>query len=367
MSFSMKVFGAGSIGNHLSNAARTLGWSVDICDIDEGALARTREDIYPARYGSWDEEINLFLVSEAPKKDYDLIFIGTPPDTHIKIALEAIKENPKAILIEKPLCGPDLENLNILITEAAKRGISLFTGYDHVVGKATAFVEDTVEKISAGNVMTLDVEFREFWGGIFNAHPWLAGPWESYLGFWKKGGGSLGEHSHAVNLWQHFSNILGAGRIIEVQAVMDFVKTEKVDYDQVALLNFKTESGMIGRCVQDVVTEPPRKWARIQYANGYIEWECNKEPGVDLVTVKDSSLPEESVQFSKTRPDDFIQELEHIHSVVLSNGKIDSPISIHKGAETMLVIAAAHLAHKNKCAVTIDYSKGCIPQALKVI
>ncbi|MDA8709148.1 Gfo/Idh/MocA family oxidoreductase [Gammaproteobacteria bacterium] len=367
MSFSMKVFGAGSIGNHLSNAARTLGWSVDMCDIDEAALIRAKEDIYPLRYGAWDEEINLFLVDEAPKKNYDLIFIGTPPDTHIKIALEAIKENPKAILIEKPLCGPDLEDLDNLVKTAAQRGIKLFTGYDHVVGKATSFVEENIQTISAGNIMTLDVEFREFWGGIFHAHPWLAGPWESYLGFWEKGGGSLGEHSHAVNLWQHFAKLLGAGRIIEVQALLDFVQTEKVNYDQVALLNFKTESGMIGRCVQDVVTEPPRKWARIQYEHGYIEWNCNKEPGIDLVSVKDQALPEEHVQFLKTRPDDFIQELKHIHSVVASSEEVDSPISIYKGAETMLVIAAAHLAHQKKCTVIIDYSQGFIPQALKII
>jgi predicted dehydrogenase len=367
MSFSMKVFGAGSIGNHLSNAARTLGWSVDICDIDEAALIRTKEDIYPARYGSWDQEISLFLVKDAPKKDYDLIFIGTPPDTHIKIALEALNENPKAILVEKPLCGPDLEELNTLINMAEQRGIKLFTGYDHVVGKATTFAEEAIGQISAGKVMTLDVEFREFWGGIFSAHPWLAGPWESYLGFWKKGGGSLGEHSHAINLWQHFSNILGAGRIVEVQAALDFIETDKVNYDQVALLNFKTESGMIGRCVQDVVTEPPRKWARIQYENGFIEWNCNKEPGVDLVTIQDNNHQAEQTKFLKTRPDDFIQELEHIHSVVMSNSKIDSPISMNKGAETMLVIAAAHLAHQKKCTVTIDYSKGFIPQALKII
>ncbi len=33
----VKIFGAGSIGNHLANAARVLGWSVDLCDVD-GAL-----------------------------------------------------------------------------------------------------------------------------------------------------------------------------------------------------------------------------------------------------------------------------------------------------------------------------------------
>ena len=34
----IKVLGAGSIGNHLSNAARGLGWAVDLVDIDPAAL-----------------------------------------------------------------------------------------------------------------------------------------------------------------------------------------------------------------------------------------------------------------------------------------------------------------------------------------
>ena len=34
----VKIYGAGSIGNHLANASRQLDWRVDICDIDAKAL-----------------------------------------------------------------------------------------------------------------------------------------------------------------------------------------------------------------------------------------------------------------------------------------------------------------------------------------
>ncbi len=42
----VKVLGAGSIGNHLSNAARKLGWRVTIVDVDPAALVRTKESLY---------------------------------------------------------------------------------------------------------------------------------------------------------------------------------------------------------------------------------------------------------------------------------------------------------------------------------
>ena len=75
----------------------------------------------------------------------------------------------------------------------------MFIGYDHVVGKATQLVEQYIAEGAIGVPLTIDVEFREHWGGIFAAHPWLAGPSDSYLGFSQRGGGASGEHSHGIN------------------------------------------------------------------------------------------------------------------------------------------------------------------------
>lgn len=366
MAFKIKILGAGSIGNHLSNAARTMGWSVDLCDIDPQALERTKTQIYPMRYGRWDENIRLFESSKAPKGGYDLIFIGTPPHVHTSLALAALDEKPKAILIEKPICGPDLEGAKELHDRAQREGVAVFVGYDHVVGKASRLATDLAASPDMGPVTTLDVEFREHWGGIFSAHPWLAGPWESYLGFWKKGGGASGEHSHAANLWQHFAHTLGAGRVVEVQATLDMVKDERVDYDRLCLMTLRTESGLVGRCVQDVVTQPPRKWARIQRTHGYVEWQCGREPGVDVVTGLLPGRVAVEQKVSKTRPDDFIEELRHIENALATDPN-KSSISLTRGLDTMLVVSAAHLSHQTGRRVKIDYSKGYTPDALTAI
>ena len=117
----VKIIGAGSIGNHLANAARKKGWDVTICDKDLDALARMKHEIYPQRYGSFDKDIKLFNVNDVPRDDFDWIFIGTPPDSHISLAMTALKENPKGILIEKPLSGPDLKNCDELVSTAKKK------------------------------------------------------------------------------------------------------------------------------------------------------------------------------------------------------------------------------------------------------
>lgn len=158
----VKIFGAGSIGNHLANASRRKGWSVDICDTDPAALERTRELIYPSRYGKWDSSIGMYTNDKAPVGDYDLIVIGTPPDSHMQLARQAVKEKPKAILVEKPVCTPDLAGAQALYEEAAAN-VKLFVGYDHAVSKSAMLMSRLLSEQAVGPLDTLDVEFREFW------------------------------------------------------------------------------------------------------------------------------------------------------------------------------------------------------------
>ena len=362
MSLEVKIYGAGSIGNHLAHAARSLNWQVDICDIDPYALSRTKNLIYPSRYCEWDSEIGLYLNDEAPKKKYDLVIIGTPPDIRNKLALQTLKEKPKAILIEKPAGTPDLKGLKEIFEISKKEEIKIFVGYDHVVAKSVEFINNLIDSNLLGNTETLDVEFRENWSGIFKAHPWLKGPSDSYLGFWERGGGACSEHSHALNLWQHFAQKLGGGRVKEVNANLEYVTNNNLSYDKIALVNLRTENGLLGRVVQDVVTIPTIKKARIQGDLGYINWICNSLKGADEVLYGENHGLDNEEIFNKSRPDDFIAELNHINNQ-LSNTEYSS-ISIERGFDTMMVIAACHKSALEKRPININYNYGYIYDAL---
>lgn len=360
----VKVIGAGSIGNHLSNAACRLGWEVDLCDIDARALERTRTEIYPGRYGAWDEGIGLHHVDAAPRGGYDYIFIGTPPDSHMPLALAALEESPRAILVEKPLCTPSLEGAAELHARAREAGVAAFCGYDHAVSQGVSAAVDPGTLGAIGEPLTLDVEFREHWQGIFNAHPWLAGPADSYLGYWRRGGGALGEHSHALNLWQRFALALGQGRVATVSAAIEYVEEGGAAFDRLAALNLVTETGFTGRVVQDVVTRPPRKWARIQGRDGFVEWLNALRPGEEAALIGNHDGVVEEKLFPKTRPDDFIRELSHIRDALENGAAADSPIALERALETMLAVAAAHRSARSGRTVRIDYRAGYTEQAL---
>lgn len=362
--FKVKIFGAGSIGNHMAHASRCLGWQVTVCDPSAAALERMRTKIYPSRYGHWDESIQLFTNDTAPKEGTDLIIVGTPPDYHASVALQALEENPAAILVEKPFCTPDLNGADEFDRKIRAGKTRAFVGYDHVVGKAARKVASLVAEEAIGKIHTLDAEFREHWGGIFAAHPWLDGPQDSYLGFWKRGGGASGEHSHAINLWQCFAHLLNAGRVTEVDGLLEYVEEGAVNYDKICFVQLKTESGFIGRVVQDVVTAPARKRARLTGSKGNIEWVNGYNPQGDAVIVQRPGQEDEVHLFPKKRPDDFIEELRHVKECV-DDSSIRSPLDYHRGLETMMVIAGAHASHATGRRVKIDYGTGYLPAALK--
>lgn len=371
----VKIYGAGSIGNHLAHACRNKGWDVLICDVDPEALERTKNDIYPARYGDWDEAIRLATLENLPDEDVDVAIIGTPPDSHLSIAKSVLTTRPpKALLIEKPVCTPSLEGAQEVLDMAHAAGTFACVGYNHTLTENTTRSAKILAENSIGHPVTISAKFREHWGGIFRAHPWLSGPQDTYLGFSERGGGACGEHSHAINIWQHFAYLCGMGRIIEVSAMLDVVVEDAgAKYDRVCLIHVKTERGFVGDIAQDVVTEPAQKMVRIQGSEGYLEWICNIESGRDAVISWNGKKQPFKEMIEKTRPDDFKGEIDHIEQILNTPlpggagvGNRNSPIALERGLDTMLVVAAAHLSNQQKHTVRINYDAGYRKEALEV-
>lgn len=290
--------------------------------------------------------------------------MGTPPEHHIPIAREAIEEAPQAILIEKPLCPPTLEGADALARAWEATDVRIYVGYEYALSKAAQKVEQYLGEKAIGTVETLDVEYREHWGGIFGAHPWLNGPEDTYLGYSDRGGGASGEHSHAVNLWQHFAHVIGAGRVQRVGASMNYVEEGRARYDNLCFLNLVTERGLHGRVVQDLVTLPANKQVLLQGGDGRIEWSWGVEPGIDTVTLIRPGEDAATVRFEKSRPDDFIEELTAIQSHL--SGEIDSiGITLDRGLDSIMVIAAAHQAARSRREMIIDFDLGYSPDGIR--
>lgn len=355
--YKVLVIGAGSIGNHLTHACRTRGWAVDLYDVDPEALVRTQTEIYPARYGAWDDSIQL-LTDNHFASAYDVAIIGTPPDTHLEVATELLKQvRLRYLLLEKPLCSPSLQGLEAFRSVLKKTECETLIGYNHIFTSNTVRAEQLIREFDFGQPLSIHVRWVEHWGGIFAAHPWLAGPADSYLGHWSRGGGACGEHSHAISLWQFFSETLGMGSIKTVTASMRLVEEVGVEYDETAQILVESDGGLVGSIIQDVVTAPAEKVMRIQFSSGFLEWRANIDPSHDSVRYchPDNGSEDRVEMIKKSRPDDFFGQTEHLQKLLSGEISIqDSPNTLEAGIHVMKAVSAAHVSNANGCSVQLS-------------
>lgn len=309
-----RIFGAGSIGNHLSNALRNFDYEVEVIDIDKNALNRMRNEIYPSRYGCWDQSIKLL---EEPSQDHvDLEVIGTPPDTHAEILTKRININKaKCWLVEKPFTIPSKEHIKELESSILKHKKNIFIGYNHSLSKAFL---DLVKDLDFDEEPTkIACSWSEHWGGIFKAHPWLSGPDDSYLGFKNRGGGALMEHSHGL----HLLMLLFEKYRLKIENINSSIIMDKnCNYDKKTYLSFKfKEADIPSFYVTDVITNEVNKSIEIENKNKSYKIIFGSENGTSDTYIKKNNFLEITKKYKKSRADDFIQEIKVIDNFLKNN------------------------------------------------
>lgn len=341
----MKIIGGGSIGCHFTYAATRMGWSVDLVEIDAEARKRFPE-LHEKRYGPVGDDVQLYASGEELKGDYDVILVGTPPDSHFEIAKRELKLNPpKLMQLEKPLCAPLAYEVQGFEELGKQSDTMVVVGYNYVLSDSIIEVEKIIKENDLGKLLALDTNLLAHWGDILGAHPWLSGPEDTYLGYWKKGGGASGEHSHALSLWLHLADVAGAGKITTQNSFMDYVKDGKAEYDRVFYVNLETQNGVYGRVGQDVTTKPTMKSATIRFENGHIEWRGAIRPGIDEIRFfnYEKGVEPEVKEIEQSPADSYLGELKHIEKLLDDPSLYsDSPIHLNHGLDVMQILHEAH-------------------------
>ena len=134
---------------------------------------------------------------------------------------------------------------------------------------------------------------------------------------------------------------------------MNFSNGKDVFYDQSTFLGVKSEGGLTGTIIQDVITAPSQKCVRIQGSEGFIEWYVNYRSNQDAVIFgKHDDSPEVQL-IAKTRPDDFSAEIDHIERLMVERD-LQSPISFDIGVECMRIISAAFQSNQTGSRIILD-------------
>lgn len=325
---------------------------VTICDIDRSALERARDVIYPNRYGVWDDAITLATPDELSGEAFDIVIVGTPPATHLKVATAELETTrPGVILIEKPLAHPSSSDIEEFIAASKRSNTRVLVGYNQRLKPNTKRFVQLATSLDLGALRGLSSNMLESWDGILKAHFWMKSERDSYLAFTDQGGGALLEHSHALNLFLYFAEVLGQGRVTDVVADIEWVSHEDGRYDRDSALSLTLESGLVGTVRQDLHTWPASKEAIATFDKGALVWSMGDSSDRVEHRSTDGDVIE-AWDFPKTRPDDFIGELEHLHSVWANPG-MESPIDLSHGVAVMDVILAAFESSQSGAAASV--------------
>lgn len=333
------IIGAGSIGNHMTNACLKIGYEVFITDKSDKALTFMKKNLFPKRYGYWDKKnINQIYFNDLNNLRslfFDLIIIGTPPNSHYKLAeLCEKKFKFSNMLIEKPICSYKEDQAKFL-KYYKKNKKRVFCGYNHSISPGIKKLVELSKK-NKNNLNFIEVKWKEGWSGILNAHYWLKDEFSSYLGDIKMGGGALQEHSHGLHLSIYLLKKLISENYKITHFKSHFKNKKQKKYDFYNILNFESKKKKLALEI-DLLEPNSLKQITISFENMTLRWICNYEKNLDILRIYKNNKSK-TYNFKKTRESEFINEIKHISSIKNFNEYKKSPINIQMGVKTMDVI-----------------------------
>ncbi|MBD1109569.1 Gfo/Idh/MocA family oxidoreductase [Pelagibacterales bacterium SAG-MED50] len=335
----IKIIGSGSAGNHISYAFRNFSKSITMTDKDLKSLRNSKKEIYLKRYKVWNKNI-IQKIEDNDNDNYDLIIVSSPPKTHLKLINKNIK-NSNLFLIEKPICEPDIKTIKkfekIINTHKSK---VFLCGYNHRLFPSTQKVLKILKKNKLQqNIKKIEVNFKENTSGFLKAHKWFKSLADSYLSKTKVGGGSLCEHSHAINLGQLFLNDK-IDQLKLIKSKVKYIKNAEENYDYDSKIELENKGKFI-QINQNFTTLPVEKNVKIFGDSFFIELIYNYEKSNDQIKFFSKKFNKiKTFNFKKKRSDDFFYEAEFLFK--LYNGKINNEILCAKsGIKTMKIVVKA--------------------------
>ena len=301
------IFGAGSVGTHHANAARTLSCHVTISDTNFLQFNYMKNILYPNRYGKWDNKIKFISYDNIFKSNnvYDLIIIGVPPKNHLMLIKKCFNNlNFKKILVEKPLC---VFNQNFSFIKKRKYKDKIYCGFNHSISKSFLFLTDLISKKKIGKIKKVEINWKEDFKLILKAHPWLKNIKQSYLSNLKIGGGGSHEYSHAIHLAIILSKMLLKNKI-SIRKNIVYKKKAKLFYDSKTKITLYDNLREINLNI-DTISNPCKKNIMLFGDKGKILWERKIEKNYEKVEIRNSKHTKSKL-FKLTRRDDFINQIK---------------------------------------------------------
>ena len=270
-------------------------------------------------------------LDEAMRDMPDALIISTPPDLHVKYAIEAAKNN-KHFFIEASVVDWGMDEL---IKECKKKDIVAAPSCTMRFQPSIKKMKEIVDKKDIGDILLFTHHCGQY---LPDWHPW-----EDYRKFYvaKKATGAAKEIVSFELVWLTW--ILGD--IGTVSCFKGKLSRLDVDIDDAYQIIMKFKNKVFGHMLIDVISRIPERNCKIIGEEGVIHWEWGT--GVKVYMTKDKrwkDYPEKagtSVKgyAEKIKEDPYIEEMDTFVKAIKKETKY--PYSLEEDKRVLDVLAAA--------------------------
>jgi predicted dehydrogenase len=323
------VVGCGSIGErHIKNLQDLSVENVSILDKNLERLQYIKEKY---RVTSFEN------LEEALRQDFDIVFVCTPPSSHISISTKAV-HHEHHVFIEKPLSN-NMTDVETLSQSAKRKKKKIFVGYNFRFQQGLQYVKKLIESKRIGDIYTARGEFGQF------LPDWR--PWQDYKNSYtaKKdlGGGIILDGSHELDYMRWFF-----GEVKDVFCFSEKISNLQVETEDVAeiLIHFKNE--ILCHIHLDFIRPGYTRTCEIVGETGVIRWDFL----LDEVKVFDKEKNTwNSTIFSTDVNDMYYKELRHVFDTIEKD--TSSIIDITNGRRTLKLALAAKQSAKTHHVMSV--------------
>ncbi len=268
---------------------------------------------------------------EAMRQTPDALVISTPPDLHVKYAMEAAKDN-KHFFMEASVVDWGMDEL---IKECRGKEIVAAPSCTMRFQPSIKKMKEIVDRKDIGDALLLTHHCGQY---LPDWHPW-----EDYHQFYvaKKATGAAKEIVSFELVWLTWV----FGDIDVVSCLKGKLSTLDVDIDDAYQIVMKFRSKMLGHMLIDVISRVPERSCRIFGDEGIIHWDWGA--GVKTYTTKDKQwkdYPEEAGTSVAGYAEKIVEEpyIEEMAAFVKAIKKeSEYPYSLEEDKRVLDVLAAA--------------------------
>jgi len=289
--------------------------------------------------------INTFKeFNKAMKANPDALVISTPPDLHVKYAMEAAKAN-KHFFMEASVID---YRLNELITECRTKNIVAAPSCTMRFYPSIKKIKDILDTKKIGNTLLFNYHCGQY---LPDWHPW-----EDYRKFYvaRKETGAAREIVAFELVWLTWI----FGNIDKISCFKGKLSTLDVDIDDAYQIMMKFENGVIGHVLVDVISRVPDRSCKMFGEKGVIFWDWGND--IRVYTSKDKRWKNYAEKqgtnikgyAEKIKEEPYIEEMNHFIKAIKNEEEF--PYTLDEDKNILESLYAAERSSDNGIHIKIE-------------